>query len=165
MFELKLITKESIPHALEKAERYRLLNEPGQAESICHDILAVEPNNQSALVILILALTDRFSKGFSIGDIQPQDLITKLPQEYDRNYYGGLILERRAKAKLDQGGMDTAHIAFDLLIQAMQKYEKAQSLASKDNNDATLRWNSCARIIKQNKLHAKTEENIVHTLE
>ena len=30
--------------------RYRLLNDPEQAESICLDILEVEPGNQEALV-------------------------------------------------------------------------------------------------------------------
>jgi hypothetical protein len=34
-FDLKPISIASIPRALEKAERYRLLNEPEQAESIC----------------------------------------------------------------------------------------------------------------------------------
>jgi len=42
MYELKRLTKEAVPRALEKAERYRLLNEPTEAESICQDILRVE---------------------------------------------------------------------------------------------------------------------------
>ena len=45
-FTLKPISPEAIPEALQKAERYRLLNEPAQAESLCQDVLAVEPNNQ-----------------------------------------------------------------------------------------------------------------------
>ena len=62
MFQLKPIAKTSIPRALEKAERYRLLNEPRQAESICLDILAVDSSNQAALIILLLALTDQFGE-------------------------------------------------------------------------------------------------------
>jgi len=50
MAELKRLHKDAIPAALEKAERYRLLNEPGEAESICLDILAVDPDNQRALI-------------------------------------------------------------------------------------------------------------------
>ena len=60
MFELKTLAAEAIPRSLEKAERYRLLNEPAEAESICCDILAVEPDNQQAIVTLLLALTDQF---------------------------------------------------------------------------------------------------------
>ena len=43
MFELKPLSQKPLPAALAKAERYRLLNEPSEAESICQDILAVEP--------------------------------------------------------------------------------------------------------------------------
>ena len=42
MFELKPLSREAIPAALEKAMRYRLLNEPGAAESICHDVLRTD---------------------------------------------------------------------------------------------------------------------------
>ena len=60
MLELKPISKESIPKALIRAKHYRLLNEPWQAESICRDILKVEPNHQLAVLYLILAITDQF---------------------------------------------------------------------------------------------------------
>ena len=55
MFELKRLSEEAIPAALEKATRYRLLNEPAEAESICHDVLQIDPENQQALVVLLLA--------------------------------------------------------------------------------------------------------------
>ena len=63
MFELKHIGPEAIPAALDKAERYRLLNQPDAAESICEDVLAVDPDNQPALITLLLALTDQFRQG------------------------------------------------------------------------------------------------------
>jgi len=44
MFDLKPLSKNAIPAALAKAERYRLLNEPMQAASICEDVLRVEAN-------------------------------------------------------------------------------------------------------------------------
>ena len=47
--------------ALEKAERYRLLNEPILAESICLDILDADPQNAKAVVTMLLAITDRSS--------------------------------------------------------------------------------------------------------
>jgi len=60
--ELKPLSREGVPHALEKAVRYRLLNEPADAESICHDVLAVDPENQEALTTLLLALTDQIEQ-------------------------------------------------------------------------------------------------------
>jgi len=65
VFTLKLLHKEGIPAALDKAERYRLLNEPAEAESICLDVLAIEPDHQQALITLLLALTDQFEQGIA----------------------------------------------------------------------------------------------------
>src|SRR5712664_433657 len=59
-FDPKPISAESIPEALAKVERYRLLNEPSLAESICLDILAIVPRHQQALISLLLARTDQF---------------------------------------------------------------------------------------------------------
>lgn len=47
--KLKTISKDGIPEAISKVELYRYLNEPEEAESICHDILAADPDNQMAL--------------------------------------------------------------------------------------------------------------------
>src|SRR5205814_2747961 len=65
--ELKPITRAGVPAALQKAERYRLLNDSTAAESICLDILRVEPESQSALVILLLSITDQFGEEQSGG--------------------------------------------------------------------------------------------------
>jgi len=54
---------------LTKAERYRLLNEPEEAESICRDILDVDPTHEAALVNFLLALTDQFPRR-SLRDAQ-----------------------------------------------------------------------------------------------
>ncbi|MGI9086890.1 MAG: hypothetical protein ACR2HH_03975 [Chthoniobacterales bacterium] len=157
MFELKTLSKDAIPAALEKAERYRFLNEPAEAESICLDILKVAPENQEALVMLLLALTDRFSKGYGVSDTQAKELLGRLKGEYDRAYYGGLIAERRAKARLAQGGHSSAW-AYDLLREAMDFYEKAEALRPAGNDDSVLRWNTCARLIEKNKLVPREEE-------
>lgn len=148
MFELKPLHHEAIPAALEKAERYRLLNEPGAAESIYLDILAIEPENQDALVGVVLAMSDRFSKDYAVGDGRIQDFIAKLESEYDRSYYTGIVYERRAKAALEKSGIN----AFELFEQAMQSFEKAEAIRPSGNDDAILRWNGCARIIKRNNL-------------
>ena len=102
MPELKQLHKDAIPAALEKAERYRLLNEPGEAESICLDILAVDPDNQRAIITLLLAFTDRFEKGYGVSETQTKELLSRVKSEYERAYYSGIIAERRAKTKLRQ---------------------------------------------------------------
>lgn len=160
MFDLKPLSREAIPAALEKAERYRLLNEPAEAESICADILQADPGNQSALIMLLLAASDRFSKGYGVSDVQVRDLLERLNDEYDRTYYAGIIAERRAKAKLAQATPGSRYWAFDLFCEAMALFEKAEALSPSGNDDALLRWNTCARMISMNKLEARVEEKI-----
>src|SRR2546422_6629790 len=94
MFSLKPLSKDAISAALEKAMRYRLLNEPAEAESICLDVLGADPDNQQALVVLVLALTDRFSTRYAVGDSQAQEMMARLRNEYERAYYSGIICER-----------------------------------------------------------------------
>lgn len=148
MFELKPLHHEAIPAALEKANRYRLLNEPGAAESIYLDILAIDPSNHEALIGVVLAMSDRFGKDYGVGEGRIQDFIAKIESEYERAYYTGIVYERRAKAVLDRGGIN----AFELFEQAMEWFEKAESMRPAGNDDAILRWNGCARIIKRNNL-------------
>ncbi len=158
MSELKRLHNEAIPAALEKAERYRLLNEPGEAESICLDILGVDPENQAAIITLLLAVTDRFEKGYGVSDTQAKELLARLKSEYDRAYYSGIVAERRAKAKLPQNTPDCRYQAYDLLREAMELFEKAEALRPAGNDDALLRWNTCARMITRNKLVPRAEE-------
>src|SRR5688572_10117899 len=164
-FELKPLSRDGIQPALDKAMRYRLLNEPGEAESICHDVLRIDPNNQQALVLLILALTDRFGRGYAVGVTQAQEILPRLRAEYDRAYYGGIIAERRAKAQLNQHGPGSGCDAYELLRQAMNLYEKAEALRPPGNDDALLRWNACARIIMRNNLVPRDDEKIDLPLE
>jgi hypothetical protein len=165
MSELKPLSQEAIPAALEKAERYRLLNEPAEAESICLDVLLAEPENQRALITLLLALTDRFSKGYGVSDTQANQLLARVKGEYERAYYAGILAERRAKAKLAQGSPGAGHYAHDGLREAMACFEKAEAIRPPGNDDALLRWNTCARLIERNKLVAREEERIEPVLE
>ena len=161
MSELKQLHKDAIPAALEKAERYRLLNEPGEAESICLDILRVDPDNQRAVITLLLALTDRFTKGYGVSDTQVKELIGRLRDEYERAYYSGIFAERRAKAKLAQNTPGCRFQAYELFREAMTWFEKAEEVRPHGNDDALLRWNTCARIIERNKLVPRAEEEAV----
>jgi hypothetical protein len=158
MSELKSLHKEAIPAALEKAERYRLLNEPGEAESICLDILAVDPENQQAIITLLLALTDRFEKGYGVSDTQTKELLARIKSEYDQAYYSGIVAERRAKMKMRQNTPDCRFQAYDLFREAMNCFEKAEPIRPAGHDDAILRWNTCARIIERNNLVPREPE-------
>ncbi len=158
MFELKPLSKDAIPKALERADRYRLLNEPAEAESICLDILEADPDNQRALSTLILALTDQFDRvDFSVGHTEFHDLLPRLRDDYERAYYSGLISERRAKASLRRQMHSSA--AYEWFREAMSFYEKAQAIRPPGNDDSVLRWNTCARILMHNRhLQPREEE-------
>lgn len=164
MTELKPLSEEAIPAALEKAEHYRLLNEPAEAESICLDVLQTNPENQKALITLLLAVSDRFTKGYGVSDTQVKQLLCQLKGDYERAYYSGILAERRAKMKLAQGP-PASFWAHDLFCEAMGCFEKAEALRPPGNDDALLRWNTCARIIAQNKLVRREEENFEPPLE
>jgi hypothetical protein len=155
MFELKKLHHEAVPAALEKARIYRLLNEPGAAESICLDILQVEPENQEALVAIVLAMSDRFGKDYAVGDSRIQDYLSRITDEYERAYYMGITYERRAKAVLHKDGIN----AYELFVQAMEWFEKAEAIRRHGNDDAILRWNGCARVIMRNKLEPREMGN------
>jgi hypothetical protein len=150
MFELKTLSKEAIPKALAKAEHYRLLNEPLEAESICLDILEVDPDNQQALVTLLLALTDKFKHQLNPAFAQAQEILGRLGDRYCKAYFGGIMYERRAKVHLDRGVPGAGHLAYEWFRKAMDSYEKALTTCSPGNQDAILRWNTCARILMQN---------------
>src|ERR1700730_12318808 len=161
MSELKTLHKEAIPAALEKAMRYRLLNEPAEAESICLDVLKADPENQEALITLLLALTDRFTKAYGVSDTQAKELLARIKSEYDRAYYSGIFAERRAKTKLTQNTPDCRFQAYDLFHEAMSAFEKAETMRPPGNDDALLRWNSWTRSSERNKLVPREEDERV----
>lgn len=165
MLELKPLSKEATPAALEKAQRYRLLNEPAEAESICLDVLQTDPENQQALITLLLAVTDRFSKGYGVSGTQANQLLAQVKGDYERAYYAGILAERRAKATLAQDFPGAGHYAYDGLREAMACFAKAEAIRPPGNDDALLRWNTCVRMIEKNKLVAREEDRIDPVLE
>ncbi len=138
-----------MPRALEKAQRYRLLNEPGEAESICLDALDVEPGNQEALVTLLLALTDQFDLDTNSAVDSAHQVIERMVDEYARAYYNGIVHERRAKALLRHDAPGSGSHVYTSLREAMVWYEKAETLRPAGNDDAVLRWNACARLLNR----------------
>lgn len=144
-FHLKPISAAGVSEALARAERYRLLNEPPLAESICLDVFDVEPENQRALVTLLLALTDQFGHGAVAG--KARELLPRLKGDYEQRYYAGIIWERFAHAQLRKGAPNASFSAYEGFLQAMDCYERAIPLRPAGNDEAILRWNTCARIL------------------
>jgi hypothetical protein len=158
MPDFKPISPDAVPLALEKAERYRLLNEPAQAESICLDVLEVDPENQRGLVLLVLALTDQFQTEPTDSFLKAQALVPRLQGEYERTYYNGIVFERRGYACALQGRSGSEAIAYGWVRRAMDFYEQAERLRTPGNDDALLRWNSCLRLCERYHLHPEPEE-------
>ncbi len=155
---LKPISPDAIPAALEKARHYRLLNEPSQAESICQDVLAIEKENQQALITLILAQTDQFGRG--LHPPEARETVARLQSEYEREYYLGIVEERTARSQLRLGAPGARFDAYDLLRKAMTHYQRAEALRPPGNDDALLRWNTCARYLERHpELESRPEES------
>ena len=149
-FKLKPISKEAIPRAIQKAERYRLINQSWAAESICRDILEIEPANQQVVVMLALALTDQLIDGHATIMKSVHETLSRITDPYQRAYYTGIASERSGQAHLHRGGMGSGGMAYDSIREAMRWYEKAEAIRPAGNDDAILRWNTCARLISSN---------------
>lgn len=145
-YELKRISTAGIAEAIAKAELYRSLNEPEEAESICRDILTIEPQHQLALRLLGLALTDQFTGDASDRYRETEDIFQHLADPYERLYYTGILCERRAKAQLRAGQPPRTLLA--LFRQALQSFAEAERIRPTGNDDAILRWNRCVRVLQ-----------------
>jgi len=162
-FKLKTISKAGIPEAISKAELYRSLNEPEEAESICRDILAVEPEHQLALRLLGLAITDQFCGDASDRSAEVEHLFERLVERYDRLYYTGLLHERRAKAQMRVGR--TPHTLTPLFEEAMRCFAEAEMIRPPHNDDTILRWNRCARLLQSHPGFHEGQEKEGETLD
>jgi hypothetical protein len=149
VFELKSLSAAAIPAALERAERYRLLNQPWAAESICLDIVAADPSHQKALRVLLLARTDQFSQEPARHTAHAREALAKLTNPYERAYYAGIICERRAKAEIEKQTPGSGHAAYEWIREAMEHFEEAEALRPSGDDNAILRWNSCVRLMRE----------------
>jgi hypothetical protein len=159
--DLKPLSEEAIPAAVEKAKQYRLLSEPSAAESICRDILRIKPDDQETLVILVLAMCDQIGRDYKLASNSIQECIERLNDEYQRIYYTGISHERRGLARLRSEIPGSHFVAFDCLRKAMECYEEAEALSPPSKNDAILRWNTCTRLIERNQLGPRPPEEHV----
>ena len=147
---VKPISHEGIAAALQKAHRYRLLNDSVAAESICLDVLGVEPDNVEALALHVLAITDQFSTAQSSDRGRAREAVARLTDPYLSAYYNGVICERWAKAMLHRGAAESAAMAYDSIEKALAFYAAAERVRPPGNDEVILRWNSCVRILQRN---------------
>ena len=157
MFTIKPISFDSIDGALAKAERYRLLNEPSEAESICRDILEIDPGNRQARISLILALTDEIPEE-SNSFARAMEVISQLEAAYDRAYYSGIAWERRAKALFTSRGLGSSGYVYDWIVEALRLFEEAERSRPAGNDSSILRWNACVRFLERHKDLAPSTE-------
>lgn len=145
-YKLKSISKAGITEATAKVELYRYLNEPEEAESICRDILAIDPQHQLALRLLGLTITDQFVGGSPDRYREVEETFQKLSERYERLYYTGILYERRAKAQLRNS--QPPHTVLPLLERALECFGEAEKISPAGNDDAILRWNRCVRLLQ-----------------
>ena len=145
-YHLKPISKAGIAEAIAKVELYRYLNEPEEAESICRDILAIDPQHQLAVRFLGLSITDQFGSGTTDRYREVEETFLKLTERYEQFYYTGILYERRAKAQLRNG--QPPHMVLPLFERALECFGKAEKIRPPSNDDAILRWNRCVRLLQ-----------------
>ena len=162
-FCYKPISRESVPDALEKAGRYRLLGEPDEAESVCLDILQADPGNQEALISLILAVSDQFRKERRPRVELAQQCVAQLEDEYARRYYAAVVMERDALAYLDRGNVPS--LAYLRFLETMEQYAAAEEIRPPGDDSPILRWNACLRVIRRHGLKPGMEQESYATPE
>jgi len=145
--ELKTISTSGISEALSKAQLYRSLHEPEESESICEDILVADAENQAALRLLGLSITDQFTGDITDRYGEAENAFRRLTDPYAQHYYLGILMERRAKALMRAGR--PAHLVVSLLEQAMLHFEAAETIRPTANEESILRWNRCVRLLKK----------------
>ena len=165
MNALKPISRDAIPRALEKAERYRMLNEPFFAESICLDVLTADPAHQRALAIYVLSLTDQFKASMGSAP-KARAALERFSSQFDRLYYAAIISERSAVALLESRRSGVGDAAWFHLSDAMKSYEHADAVQpDATNDDALLRYNTCVRLLEAHRLKEPTEDRHDYPLE
>lgn len=158
MFALKPLSHAGVAGALAKAEHYRLLNEPAEAESICRDILEIEPGNQRTLTCLVLSLSDQLAHDRH-AFANASAALESLESPYERAYFGGILWERRAKARYHEDGHGSHHTVYEWILKALQLFEEAERQRPAGNDDVLLRWNACVRFLSRHpQLAPRSEE-------
>jgi hypothetical protein len=165
MPEIKPISREGVAAALQKAHRYRVLNDSIAAESICLDVLAVEPDNADAIVTHVLAITDQFATGRAEDLRRAGVAVARLRDPYKNAYYNGIICERWAKSILQRSLPRGEEMAYEWIDRALGCYEQAEKLGPPGDDEAILRWNTCVRMLQRERLKPREAEAYEPSLE
>jgi hypothetical protein len=148
--QLRTLSTGAVPAALDKAQQYRLLGEPVEAESICLDVLDVDPANQAAAILLLLARSDQLRGGGNAAFSRARKALARVEGEYEHEYYSGVLCERQAKAILHgRRGRRGGLLAYQWFRRAIGYYEAALERRPPGDEDATLRLNACIRMIER----------------
>ena len=149
MPDIKPITLDGVPAALQKAHRYRVLNDSLAAESICLDVLSVDAGNAEAIVMYVLSITDQFPQTQGEGLKQAQEAVRRLVDPYKSAYYNGIVCERWAKAVVQRALPRASQMAYDWIERALGWYARAEVMRPAGNDEAILRWNTCVRMLQR----------------
>jgi tetratricopeptide (TPR) repeat protein len=144
-YELRRLSPTALEGAIAKAEHYRDLNQPDEAESICRDVLDVDPKHQLALRTLGLALTDRLPRDRHHVFDEAVATFKQLTSAYEQAYYLGIAWERLAKVQLEH---DEARNAISSFEKALALFDQAAALGPEGAPDPVLRWNRCVRALE-----------------
>jgi len=118
-----------------------------------------------AIILLLLSLSDQLSENIPETLDRAWGLLSRLGDEYLHSYYQGILFERQARVYLRRASPGSGFSAYDLLREAMRLYEKAELLRPAGNDEALLRWNTCARTIMLANLQARPLDDFLPMLE
>ncbi|HEV2641055.1 MAG TPA: hypothetical protein VGT98_00030, partial [Candidatus Elarobacter sp.] len=93
-------------------------------------------------------------------------VLSRVTDPYQRAYYTGIAAERSGQSLMHRGSMGSGSMAYDAFRDAMRWYEKAERIRPEGNDDAILRWNTCARILaRESHVRPEAEAEYVPMLE
>jgi len=156
---IKPLPRSDVAAVLSRADKCRAAGESDVAESMCLDALELEPDNQAALVVLLLARTDLIDRGMSRGVERAREVLPRLTAAYDQAYYAGLICERQARYMLSQRGSRSGAIAWEWFQFALEHYEDASRI-DPEKLEPVLRSNACTRLVAGNRYCAPRSSDL-----
>jgi hypothetical protein len=104
-------------------------------------------------------LSEQFGENITEKLDRAWSILPKLNDSYQQAYYQGILLERQARLYMRSGAPGSNFSAYDLFREAMRLFEKAEQLRPAGNDEALLRWNTCARTITAANLEPRPLED------
>ena len=142
-YRVKRISTAGIAEAIAKAELYRSLSEPEEAESICRDILTIEPQHQLAL--RLLGLPDRSVHRSWVRSYREAEEIFQ--QLNDRMNGTTTLGSRTSDARKRSSKPGNCLLTVQALRTGSYLSQRLRNSPA-ENDDAILRWNRCVRLLQ-----------------